>query len=129
VNPWEPSKNGPVVPVDPPQLLVGRTAADWSIRSAGYFGASLLVLVAITFLPAVPMPLTSLYILGCLILVGVCLAQALRATFGAYSATKAELRAGYTTLSVPDRPYVWLLNRKTGSVIRRPDTSRRPPWF
>jgi hypothetical protein len=124
-----PPKTKPVVPDEPPKLLRGKTAYDWTMRSGTYFGVSVLGLFGLTLLSVLPRALDGLDTLLSLLVLAVCLSRGMRASLVAYFATKAELQAGYTTLTVPDRPDLWLLDRKTGAVRRRPDPNRQPPRY
>jgi len=108
-------------PASPPRLIAGRSAAFWSLRSAVYMLSNFGPMFGIFLSSMVPTPWKGILAgLAVVLIVGLT-AKAIQANYRSSSASRREREAGYTTLSGSEYRHLWLLNPKTGAVIRPPD--------
>ena len=108
----------------PPQLLDGPSARYWAKRAFGVVVvvfAGIVATVGGSFLPEAPRHVV--VVIGLTLAIGGAIVQAILA-LRLRSAQRREKRAGYTTLFDEQFQELWLLDPRTGAVVRRPGEPR-----
>jgi hypothetical protein len=91
------------------------------MSTAQRFGlATAPILLAMGIGPLLPTPIHQIEVLAVATAGMLCAVRAMHAAVTAYTVTRAERRAGYTTPSSFASPRLWLLDWRTGGVMRRP---------
>jgi hypothetical protein len=113
-----------VIPIEPPPLLPGQTAAQLSRKRTRYLlgmvVCTLLEAIAILLPPSLVRPAVLILALGVL---GFAL-LGMWVTLKWVLVERRERRAGYTTLSASRYRRYWRLDPGTGAVVRRPGDER-----
>jgi hypothetical protein len=104
----------------PPRLLPGPTAQQLMSRAQRYGLVTAPIILAMGVGPLLPTPIHQIQVLTVATAGIVCAVRATHAAVTAYSVIRSERRAGYTTLSSFASPRLWLLDWRSGEVLRRP---------
>jgi hypothetical protein len=110
----------------PPRLLPGPSAQQLLSRSWWYGLATAPIVLGLAPGPLLPAPL---HLIDILVFGGAAFFCSIRAFFSitkAFIVLRAEYRTGYTTLPSYVSPRLWLLDGRSGAVLRPPKVPQAP---